>query len=274
MLCPYFKNFLEIIKIESFIISYSLFREAGGIKLSKFSLSIVIPAYNEEKRLGKTIERILDYLKKNDFDYELIVVDDGSRDNTVGIARKFGEVKVVKNDKNRGKGYTVKNGIMNSTKEFVLFSDADLSTPIEELNKFLPFVQDYNIIIGSRRMKESNIKVKQPFYRSWAGKIFPIIVNILIAGDIRDTQCGFKLFNTETAKRLFSIQKISGFSFDAEILYLAKKTGYRIKEIPVIWINDTDSKVSIIRDSIRMLKELLKIRINDLKGLYNIGRLG
>lgn len=232
------------------------------------SITVIIPAYNEERRLGNTLKKIIRYLKEGGFEYEIIVVDDGSKDNTVNIAQKFKAVKVLKNKENKGKGYSVKRGVMESKKDLVLFSDSDLSTPIEELEKFIPYIKDHDIIIGSRRMKDSDVRVKQPFYRTWAGKIFPIIVNIILVRNIRDTQCGFKLFKKDVAKKLFPMQRIFGFSFDAEILYLANKFKYKIKEIPVVWINSGNSKLNLIKDSFRMFQELLKIKMNDKKGLY------
>jgi dolichyl-phosphate beta-glucosyltransferase len=150
---------------------------------------------------------------------------------------------------------------------WILFTDADLSTPIEELDKFLPHL-DYDIIIGSRRQEDSSIEIKQPWYRSIPGKVFPLIVNALVLRGVRDTQCGFKLFRKNVAHFLFKKQQLEGFSFDAEILWLAKRKQYSIKEIGVVWINDLDSKLHPIKDSYNMFMELLKIKYNLLKGLY------
>lgn len=235
----------------------------------RYSISIVIPAYNEENRLGRTLEKIHSYCRKKRSDYEVIVVDDGSKDRTVKIAQKFKNTKVLKNKGNKGKGYSVRHGVMNASKDLILFSDADLSTPIEMLDRLLPYADKYDIVIGSRKAKGSDIKVKQPFYRSFAGKLFPLIVNLFLVRDIKDTQCGFKLFKNKVAKKLFSMQRITRFSFDAEILYIAKKKKYSIKEVPVIWENDPNSKVNIIKDSFRMFKDLLRIRFYDLTGNYD-----
>ncbi|MAG77992.1 glycosyl transferase, partial [archaeon] len=151
---------------------------------------------------------------------------------------------------------------------FILFSDADLSTPIEELEKFGKYINGFDIVIGSRKMQGSKILIQQPWYRRIPGQVFPLLVNLMGISKLKDTQCGFKLFKKDTAKHLFSKQKIDKFSFDAEVMYLAEKYKYKIKELPVIWKNDTDSKLNPIRDSFNMFKELVKIKINDLKGAY------
>ncbi|MBN2112190.1 glycosyltransferase family 2 protein [Candidatus Woesearchaeota archaeon] len=238
--------------------------------MAKLSLSVVIPAYNEEKRIGKTLRRITSYLDKRKDDYEIIVVDDCSKDNTVKVARflKNKRLKVLKNKCNLGKGGAVKNGMLAAKKKYVLFSDADLSTPIEEIEKFEKLKDKYDILIGSRALKESDIKIKQPFYRVLMGKTFNLIVNLLVIWGVKDTQCGFKWFRKDAVKKIFPKQTFNGFSFDVELLFIAKKYGYSIKEVPVTWLNSPDSKVSAVRDSIRMFMDLIKIRINDLRGKY------
>lgn len=234
------------------------------------NISVVIPAYNESKRIRSTLEKVENFLKKKNWDYEIIVVDDGSKDNTADIVRSFinNRIKLLKNKKNMGKGFTVKHGVLKAKKDYILFSDADLSTPIEELERFDKVKHAYDIVIGSRRVKGSKIPVKQPFYRRWPGAIFPFIVSILVLRGIKDTQCGFKMFRREVAHELFPRQTLNGFSFDAEILYLAQKRGYKIKEMPVVWVNALDSKLNAMTDSYRMLVELLKIKYQDLKGMY------
>jgi dolichyl-phosphate beta-glucosyltransferase len=224
-------------------------------------LSIIIPAYNEEKRIVKTLGGIRDFLK--DKDYEIIVVNDGSKDGTVKVVEELhnGRIQIINNPGNKGKGYSVKNGMLHAKGDLLLFSDADLSTPIEELEKLLPFVKEgYGVIIGSRAMKESDIKIHQPFYRELMGKFFNKIVRVLAVGGIKDTQCGFKLFTREAADKIFKLQKLDGFSFDVELLYLAKKLGFKIKEVPIVWINDEETKVSSIKDSAKMFFDLFKIR--------------
>jgi dolichyl-phosphate beta-glucosyltransferase len=233
-------------------------------------ISVVIPAYNEEKRIGLTLEKVQDYLDGKKWDYEIIVVDDGSIDKTVEVVKSFANarIRLLQNPKNMGKGYTVRHGMLKAQKDYVLFSDADLSTPINELDQFDKVKGNYDILIGSRRLRQSSIPVKQPFYRRWPGAVFPLLVSLLVIKGIRDTQCGFKMFRRDTAYDLFKRQTLHGFSFDAEILYLAQKHDYSIKEMPVVWVNALDSKLNAVTDSYRMFIELLKIRHNDIKGMY------
>lgn len=232
-------------------------------------LSIVIPAYNEEFRIEKTINKILAYLNSKQWDFEIIVVDDGSTDRTYEIVSEFknDKIKSLKNNKNVGKGGTVKRGVLASQSSWILFTDADLSTPIEELEKFLKF-QDYDVLIGSRALKESNILAHQPFYRELSGKIFNLFVKLLVIRNIHDTQCGFKLFKRSAAQKIFKKQTLNGFGFDVEDLYIAKKEGYKIKEVPVSWFNSKDTKVKFLKNSFEMLIDLFKIRLNDFRGVY------
>jgi dolichyl-phosphate beta-glucosyltransferase len=232
-------------------------------------LSLIIPVYNEEKRIGKTLIKVFDFFEKNNIEHEIILVDDCSGDNTLEIISKYKDrITVLKNDKNMGKGYSVRKGMLYAKGDLLLFSDADLSTPIEELDKFLKYIDEFDVLIASRNMKESDIKIKQPFFRSALGKIFPFFVNLLLVKGIKDTQCGFKLFKKECAKKIFSKQRIDRWSFDVEILFIANKYGYKIKEIPVIWENDILSKVNSIFDPPKMLFELLRIKFNSLIGRY------
>ena len=242
----------------------------GESKMAKLSLSVVIPAYNEEKRIGKTLRKIISYLDKKKHDYEIIVVDDNSKDKTVNVVKfmKNKRLRVLKNPRNLGKGGAVKNGMLAAKRKYVLFSDADLSTPIEEIEKFEKFKDKYDVIIGSRALKESDIKIKQPFYRILMGKIFNLMVNILVVWGIKDTQCGFKWFRKDVVKKVFPKQTFNGFSFDVELLFIVDKYGYSIKEIPVTWMNSPDSKVSAVKDSIKMFIDLVRIRLNNLRGKY------
>ena len=235
-------------------------------------ISVVIPAYNEEKRIEPTLKRAINYLRSHFDNYEIIVVDDCSTDNTNNIVSKYkkNNVKSLRNKKNKGKGYSVKHGIQNAKYSLVLFSDSDLATPIEELGKFMHHIKEYDIVIASRNMKESNIKVKQPLCRQLMGKTFPLLVNLIALRGFKDTQCGFKLFKTDIAKKVVSLQTFERFSFDVEILFIAKKLGYKIKEVPVVWIDKEGSKVSPIKDSIKMLIDLFKIRYNSLLGKYKV----
>ena len=237
-------------------------------------ISLIIPVYNEEKRIKLTLGKCISYFKNKKIDYEIIIVDDGSTDKTRLIIKDYlsenKNIKLTKQRKNKGKGYSVKEGMLLANGDYLLFSDADLSTPIEEIEKFIKVMKKgYDIVIASRNMKDSIIPIKQPFFRKFLGQVFPFIVNLLILPGYKDTQCGFKLFKKEVAIKIFSKQKINDFGFDVEILFIAKKYGYKIKEIPVIWSNSLVSKVSPLLDSIRMFLDILKIRLNDIKNTYN-----
>jgi dolichyl-phosphate beta-glucosyltransferase len=225
-------------------------------------ISIVIPAYNEEFRLPSTLSTIIEFTSKRSEDFELIVVDDGSRDNTVQVAKNFeGKVLVLALDRNLGKGAAVRLGMLEAKGDYIFFSDADLSTPISELDKLLNELKNSSdIAIGSRAVDFSSIKIHQPFYREFMGKTFNQIVQLLVVKGIKDTQCGFKGFSHDSAKNVFGKSKINGFGFDVEILYLARRMGYKIKEISVEWFNDEQSKINPITDSFKMLMEIIRIR--------------
>lgn len=238
------------------------------------SISVVIPAYNEEKRIGPTLSEISKFLSKRDWDYEIIVVNDGSTDRTYEIVEEASKsidpkIRIVSNDKNNGKGASVRKGILASKKELILISDADLSTPIREVDKLLSELDHRaTIAIGSRGLPTSDIKIHQPFYREWAGKTFNLFVRFFLGTTIRDTQCGFKLFRGEVARRIFQVQRLDGFAFDAEVLYLANMLGCAIKEVPVVWLNSKGSKVRLFRDSLKMFLDLLRILVYRLRGNY------
>jgi dolichyl-phosphate beta-glucosyltransferase len=227
-------------------------------------LSIVVPAYNEEKNILNAIKRIDKFFKKKK--YELIIVNDGSKDATEKLveeaAKTNKKIRLVNNPENRGKGYAIKNGVMHSKGEEILMIDADLSMSVSEYNKLEWFLRKGNsICIGSKRIYGS--KIKRPLYRRIPGFIFGLLVNILLVPGIRDTQCGFKLFDAMAAKEVFKEQKVEGFSFDAEILYIAKKKNILIKEVPIsLSGNLRESKVNVFTDSFRMLFDLIRIRLS------------
>ena len=228
-------------------------------------ISIVIPAYNEEKRIGKTLERVYEYFKKKKTEFEIIVVDDGSNDRTVEIVEKFSsdkkEIRILKHEKNMGKGKAVKTGILDAKGNLILFTDADLSTPIEEFEKLKKAIENgYDIAIGSRGLKDSKIVIPQPFYRRIIGRIFPLLVRLIVIKDFKDTQCGFKLFKKEVAKKIFSQLKTEGFAFDVEVLARGKKENFKIAEVGVLWYNSPESKVSILKSPFKMFLELNRIK--------------
>ena len=237
-------------------------------------LSIIIPAYNEERRLPKALDRIGAYLNARPWRSEIIVVDDGSSDATAKLVEsyrdKYPDLRLVSNDRNRGKGFSVRHGILEARGEIVLFTDADLSTPIEEADKLLVALreQHFDAAIGSRAIDRSLIEVHQSAFREQAGILFNLLVRRISGVDFSDTQCGFKAFRRERAGIVFKQQRIEGFGFDPEILFLAKRHGLRVAEIPVRWSHDSATKVHVIADGIRMFFELLVVRWNALRGLY------
>jgi len=235
-------------------------------------LSIVIPAYNEERRLPRAFERIRDYLAARRLNAEVIVVDDGSRDATPRIVAewqaKLPGLRLVSNDANRGKGYSVRHGMLEARGRVALFTDADLSSPIEEADKLLAALANHEVAIGSRAVDRSLIEVHQSRLRELAGICFNLLVRLVTGVPFVDTQCGLKAFVREPARIVFEQQRTERFGFDPEILFLAKRHGLRTVEIPVRWAHDPDTKVQVLRDSVRMFLELLTIRWNWLLGRY------
>jgi dolichyl-phosphate beta-glucosyltransferase len=241
--------------------------------MSEIHLSIIIPAYNEEERIGPTLEGIFEFLAGRDYAGEVILVDDGSSDKTVeaakASARAHENFRVLENGANRGKGYSVRHGMLEGKGEYLLFSDADLSTPIEETTRFLEKMREgYHVVIGSRAMPESNIATYQPWYRQLMGKIFNKIVRVMAVRGIRDTQCGFKMFTREAGRRIFALQQVERFAFDVETLFLARKLGYKICELPVTWKDSPQTRISTFMDSWSMFSALFTIRLNSLRGRY------
>lgn len=232
---------------------------------SPFYLSLVIPAYNEEGRIGPSLQTVGNYLAGKHFLSEVVIVDDGSTDRTAEISRAALEgrapFRVIRLETNQGKGHAVKTGVLASFGQIIMFTDADLSTPIEELDKFLPRLDDgFDLVIGSRALPGCDIRVRQAAPREALGKFFNRLVRLFIMKGCPDTQCGFKVFRRAAAMDLFSRLQTQGFSFDVELLVLARKLGYRIAEVPVVWCNSQPSSVRLVRGSWQMLKELWRIR--------------
>ncbi len=231
-------------------------------------LSIIIPTYNEEERLPSTLKRLVMFFRGLAISFEVIVVDDGSTDCSCEIALKaadhWPEVALLSCPRNRGKGFAAGQGVLGARGALILFTDADLSTPIEEFSKLeKSLALGYDIVIGSRRIRGADIRIRQPFLRRMAGRIFGWMSEVILLSGIKDTQCGFKLFRSPIAKKAFSLRCVQGFSFDAEILYIAKKRlGARIKEVPVQW-NDSAkySKVCLRKEAFRMFMDLIRIRM-------------
>ncbi len=225
-------------------------------------LSVIIPAYNEASRIVPTIKRIAEYFAAKKMAYEILVVDDGSSDNTAQIIQSMADsnenIRLIRLDKNQGKGNAVKKGVMNSWGEMVYFTDADLSTPIEEIEKFLPEFPKYDIVIGSRAMRGS--QVDTVWYRRIPGKLFNGVVTSICGLDFADTQCGAKMFRKDPAQEIFPRIKTAGFAFDVEILYVAKILGYKIKEVPIHWVISLDSRVHVLTDGIKMVLDVIKVR--------------
>ena len=235
-------------------------------------LSIVIPSFNEELRLPVTLAQVSAYIRASKRETEVIVVDDGSTDRTADVANSFsGEIQrllVIANKKNRGKGYSVRHGMLEARGRIVLFTDADLSAPIDEADKLIAALADHDVAIGSRALNRSLISVHQSVFREYAGIIFNFIVRAILRLPFVDTQCGFKAFRRDRCRVIFQQQRIERFGFDPELLYLARHHGLSAAEIPVRWAHSPATKVSMWRDSIQMFLDVFIIRWNALTGRY------
>jgi dolichyl-phosphate beta-glucosyltransferase len=229
------------------------------------SVSVVIPAYNEDKRIAPTLHRVAGWLSSEGAKFEIVVVDDGSRDDTAQVvsaaASDDPRIRLVSNGSNRGKGYSVRHGMLEATGRWRLFSDADMSTPIEELAKLAARTGDAEVVIGSRGLRESQILRRQPIYRESMGRIFNLLVQAAALPGIHDSQCGFKLFRGDVAEAVFRRVTIDGFGFDVEALFIARRLGYRLAEVPVVWVDDPATKVRPVRDASRMAMDLLRVRL-------------
>jgi glycosyltransferase involved in cell wall biosynthesis len=236
--------------------------------------SIVIPAYNESARIGATLQAVLACVRQRGWNAEVIVVDDGSHDSTAEIVRAFAqnapELRMIHNPGNRGKGYSVRNGILQSLGEVVMFTDADLSAPIEEADGlFAAIAGGADIAIGSRWLERTRQSIRQPLYRQFFGRCFNVVTHAVMGLPYADTQCGFKAFTRAAAQTVFQLQTIERWGFDPEILFIARKRGYRVVEVPVSWAHDERTRISYLRDGTRMLQDIAIVRWNALRGHYN-----
>jgi dolichyl-phosphate beta-glucosyltransferase len=244
-------------------------------------LSIIIPAYNEERRLPPTLQKVATFLRSQPYRSEVLVVENGSRDDTSGATERFiveqmqpeDPFKVVLAHSTPGKGAAVRHGMLMGQGEFLFICDADLAMPIEEIAKFLPPTLKrgaYDIAIASREAPGA-VRIDEPVYRHIMGRVFNFLVRVLAVPGIQDTQCGFKMFTHESAKLTFGLQKLDGWSFDVEVLYIARRHDLRLVEIPIRWYYQRDSRVRPVQDTINMVRELLRIRRNGRQGLYDGG---
>jgi len=236
-------------------------------------LSVVIPTYNEEAVIGKTLQAVSGYLTESQMTHEIVVIDDGGTDRTVEIVRSLmRQLRTVRllQPGHQGKGGAVKCGMLEAQGTHVLFMDADHSTHIREWAKCEPWLRDgYDLVIGSRKMPGADVRVRQPPLREAMGKVFTWLTNTVLATRITDITCGFKSFHAEAARQIFQRQRLMGWGFDAEILFIARRLGYRIKEVPVVWHDDATTKVRLLRDAVRSFEELIQIRIGDWRGWYS-----
>lgn len=238
------------------------------------ALSIVIPAYNEEKRLSPTLDRVLHFIRQQNLDAEVVVVDDGSSDHTADLIQLYEEtsggiVRLIQNPGNRGKGYSVRNGVMSAQGRTILFTDADLSSPIEEATKLLDALNaGADIAIGSRWMRSELQTKRQSVARQVLGRVFNLLLRAVLRLDFKDTQCGFKAFRQNAARAVFPLQRIERWGFDPEVLFLAQHSGFKITEVPVRWGHDTGTRINPIADGSRMVADMLRIRWNAISGKY------
>ena len=229
-------------------------------------LSVIIPAYNEANRLPRTLKKITDYFKNRAESFEIIVIDDGSTDQTADTAKTDPVIRVIRHQKNRGKGAAVRTGMLAAQGEWRLLTDADLSTPIEEYERLCADTGQADVIIGSRRVPGAQIIRHQARWKELLGRGGNLLIQLLLVPGVHDTRCGFKLFSADT-KKLFTLQRLDRFGYDDEILWLARRYGYRTKEVPVRWINDAQSKVKI-SDYLKTLSEIARLRLNNWRGRY------
>jgi glycosyltransferase involved in cell wall biosynthesis len=240
--------------------------------LSQPLLSIIIPAHNEETRLPRTLEQVVAFLARQSYAAEVLIVENGSSDRTLEVAERFAEahdvVSVVRAEA-RGKGLAVRLGMLAARGEYRFMCDADLSMPIEEVRRFLPpALKDFDVALGSREVPGA-VRYNEPPYRHLGGRLINLLIRMLILPQLQDTQCGFKCFRAQVAEDLFQYQTLDGWSFDIELLFVAYRRRYRVVEVPVDWYYRTESKVSAIRDALRMIRDIFRIHANARRGLYD-----
>src|SRR5580698_6863037 len=238
------------------------------------ALSIIIPAYNEHARIEGTLERVMSCVQRLGWDAEVLVVDDGSTDETAEIVHKWMEhhprLHLVQNPGNKGKGYSVRNGLLQAAGDIVMFTDADLSAPMEEAQRLLDAIADgADVAIGSRWMDRTRQTIHQPLYRQFFGRCFNWVTRTIMGLPYKDTQCGFKAFKREAAQVIFRLQTIERWGFDPEILFIARKLNYTITEVPVTWGHDERSRMSYLKDGMKMLEDMAVIRSNSIRGRYD-----
>ncbi len=249
-------------------------RQGERCSMSHPRLSIVIPAYNESARIEATLDRVMSCVAAEGWDAEVLVIDDGSKDNTAAIVKRWMELHprlhLIQNPGNRGKGYSVRNGLLQAAGDIVMFTDADLSAPMEEANRLIAAIQSgADVAIGSRWLDRARQTIHQPLYRQFFGRCFNAITRGVMGLPFKDTQCGFKAFRRESAQIVFRLQRIERWGFDPEILFIARKLRYVIKEVPVTWGHDERSRMSYLKDGMKMLEEMAIIRWNSLAGRYD-----
>ncbi len=243
-------------------------------------LSIIIPAYNEALRIGATLDKIRDYLASKPFVAEVIIVDDGSTDDMPKLLRqvasRWAELRILTNQPNRGKGYSVRRGVLEARGALVLFTDADLSSPIEEVDTLLAALESEqaDVAAGSRALDRRLVGVHQPWQRECAGRLFNLLVRLFTGLKIRDTQCGLKLFRRDSTRRAFELQRVTGFGFDPELLFLIERGGGRVVEVPVRWNDNPATRVRFLRDATRMFLDLVALRWRAWRGKYGSGAKG
>lgn len=236
-------------------------------------LSIVIPAHDEESRLPRTLGQIFAFLESQSYSFEVVIVENGSSDRTLELAHEFAARHsnlIVIHEEQSGKGNAVRRGMLEAHGEYRFICDADLSMPISEVQKFIPpALNDFDLAIASREAPGA-IRFNEPFYRHWGGRAINLVIRLLILPGLNDTQCGFKCFRAEIAEKLFRQQTLMGWSFDIELLYLARRKHLRVKEIPIQWYFGADSKVNAVRDALRMISDIFRIHINTLRRRYDL----